>query len=87
MSDEHHLILIENGLLKGSFHFLSQFAVLLNMQCRNDTFTPYCASDSIGVANQLFALLIQTLTAAYCSISPPEMWPTDYGPEAIKKGK
>lgn len=60
---------------------------MFKMQCRNDTFIPCCASESIGVANQLFALLIQTLTTAYCSISPPEMWPMDYGPKAIQRGK
>lgn len=46
-----------------------------------------CSSHSLGPANQLFSLLIQTLIAAQCSISPPEMWPNDYGPTAIENGK
>lgn len=62
---------------------------MFNMQCRKDTFIPCGASKSIGVTNQLlFAFLIQTITTAYCSIEPtPEIWPTDYGPEAIETGK
>lgn len=46
-----------------------------------------CATHSVGPANQLFGLLLQTLVQAQCSISPPEMWPKDYGPTAIEKGK
>lgn len=45
-----------------------------------------CANHSVGPANQLFGLLIQTLLAAQCSISPPDMWPKDFGPTAIEKG-
>lgn len=45
-----------------------------------------CASQSIGPANQLFALLIQTIISAQCSISPPELWPKDYGPQALESG-
>ncbi|XP_063705508.1 glucose dehydrogenase [FAD, quinone]-like [Culicoides brevitarsis] len=45
-----------------------------------------CASHSIGNANQLFGLMIQTLIAAQCSLSPPDMWPTDYASTALKNG-
>lgn len=51
-----------------------------------DALTSQCATQSVGPANQLFGILIQTLLAAQCSISPPEMWPKDYGPTAIEKG-
>lgn len=45
-----------------------------------------CASQSVGPANQLFGLLIQTLLAAQCSISPPDFWPEDYGEKLSAKG-
>ncbi|KXJ73584.1 hypothetical protein RP20_CCG015526 [Aedes albopictus] len=45
-----------------------------------------CTAQSIGPANQLFAMLIQTIAAAQCSISPPEMWPKDYAPIALSAG-
>lgn len=51
-----------------------------------EALTSQCATQSVGPANQLFGILIQTLLAAQCSISPPEMWPKDYGPTAIEKG-
>lgn len=38
-----------------------------------------CAGQSIESANQLFTTLIQTILVAQCSISPPDMWPSDYG--------
>lgn len=41
--------------------------------------SPKCAIQSVGTANQLFSSLIQTLLAVQCSISPPSMWPRDYG--------
>ncbi|XP_055309378.1 glucose dehydrogenase [FAD, quinone]-like [Sitodiplosis mosellana] len=44
-----------------------------------DGLAPQCAAQSVGAANQLFGLLIQTLLAAQCSISPPDFWPEDYG--------
>lgn len=46
-----------------------------------------CASQSVGAANQLFGLLVQTILAAQCSISPPEMWPKDYGPTFVQQGE
>lgn len=45
-----------------------------------------CAAQSVGPANQLFGLLIQTLLAAQCSLAPKNMWPTDYGVTAMEKG-
>lgn len=45
-----------------------------------------CASQSIGPANQLFAVLVQTILAAQCNISAPEQWPTDFGPHALENG-
>ncbi|XP_058062966.1 glucose dehydrogenase [FAD, quinone]-like isoform X1 [Anopheles bellator] len=45
-----------------------------------------CAAQSVGPANQLFALLVQTILAAQCTISPPDMWPKDYGPTAMARG-
>lgn len=46
-----------------------------------------CAATSIGAGNSMFGLLFQTLLAAHCAISPPEKWPKDYGPTALKDGK
>ncbi|XP_310335.4 glucose dehydrogenase [FAD, quinone] isoform X2 [Anopheles gambiae] len=45
-----------------------------------------CAAQSVGPANQLFGLLVQTILAAQCAISPPDMWPKDYGPTALQRG-
>ncbi|GAB0093749.1 glucose dehydrogenase [Sergentomyia squamirostris] len=50
------------------------------------TFTMPCAAQSVGPANQLIGLLINTLLASQCSLSPPEMWPKDYAPTALEKG-
>lgn len=47
----------------------------------------HCTAQSTGAVNQLFALLIQTILAAQCEISPEHMWPKDYGPKAIEDGK
>lgn len=51
-----------------------------------DVLNPECAAQSVGPANQLFGLLIQTILAAQCAISPKDMWPKDYGPTAIEQG-
>lgn len=57
------------------------------MRYCNQTFlSPVCAAQSVGSANELFVSLIQTVLAAQCSISPPEMWPPDYGPIALERG-
>lgn len=52
-----------------------------------DVLASQCAAQSVGPVNQLFSVLIQTLLAAHCSLSPEYMWPKDYGPTAIQKGK
>lgn len=51
-----------------------------------DLLTPECAVHSVGPANQLFGLLIQTILAAQCAMSPKDMWPKDYGPTAVEQG-
>lgn len=52
-----------------------------------DGLTAQCAAHSIGPANQLFTLLIQTILSAQCSISSPEKWPNDFAQNAIENGK
>ena len=47
--------------------------------------TSPCAAQSVGAANQLFVSLVNTIIAAQCAISPPEMWPKDYGKVATRK--
>lgn len=49
-------------------------------------FVSQCANNSVGPTNQLFGLFVQTILAAQCAISPPDMWPIDHGPTAIKNG-
>lgn len=48
--------------------------------------TPDCAAHSVGPVNHLFGVLIQTILAAQCAISPRDSWPKDYGPTAIEQG-
>ncbi|XP_031626459.1 glucose dehydrogenase [FAD, quinone]-like [Contarinia nasturtii] len=45
-----------------------------------------CTTESVGSGAQMFLALVQTLIAAQCAISPPEMWPKDYGEIALEKG-
>lgn len=45
-----------------------------------------CAAQSVGPANQLFGLLIQTILASQCAISPPNFWPEDYGEKFCTEG-
>ncbi|XP_055678789.1 glucose dehydrogenase [FAD, quinone]-like [Lutzomyia longipalpis] len=52
------------------------------MEC----FTSPCASLSTGAANQFLELLVNYMSLSMCSLSPPEMWPADYGDIAIRKG-
>lgn len=51
-----------------------------------DSLATQCAAQSIGPANQLFGLLIQTILAAQCAISPPTLWPEDYGDKISVNG-
>lgn len=46
-----------------------------------------CQAQSLGTSNQIFGLLLQTILATQCSISPPSMWPNDYLSEALQSGK
>ncbi|XP_053947969.1 glucose dehydrogenase [FAD, quinone]-like [Anastrepha ludens] len=45
-----------------------------------------CASQSVGTFNTMVNALLQTLIAAHCAISPPELWPPDYADQALKNG-
>lgn len=45
-----------------------------------------CALQSAGFTNIYFNLLLQTIIQAQCNLSPPEKWPNDFGPSAIKNG-
>lgn len=49
-----------------------------------DSAVTECASQSVGPVNQLFGLLIKTILAAQCSITPPNLWPEDYGEKFIE---
>lgn len=51
-----------------------------------DGLATQCAAQSVGTANQLFGLLIQTILAAQCSISPPSLWPENYGEKLVSEG-
>ena len=45
-----------------------------------------CGAYSNGASSSIFGVLLQTLMAAHCALSPPEMWPIDMGPEAVRNG-
>lgn len=45
-----------------------------------------CSAQSVGPANQLFLLLIQTLMTAQCGLAPQSIWPPDHGATALEKG-
>uniref|UniRef100_A0A1L8DZX6 Putative glucose dehydrogenase fad quinone n=1 Tax=Nyssomyia neivai TaxID=330878 RepID=A0A1L8DZX6_9DIPT len=51
-----------------------------------DALTLPCAAQSAGPLNQLLGLLINSLISAQCAISPPEIWPKDFGPQVLEKG-
>lgn len=46
----------------------------------------FCPAQSVGTANQLLGLLIQTIFVSECSISAPDVWPADFGPYAANGG-
>lgn len=56
------------------------------MPFNQSVISPQCAAQSIGAANNLFVNVIQALLAAQCSISPPDLWPKNYGPTAVEQG-
>lgn len=45
-----------------------------------------CAARSLGPANQLINVLIQTILSSYCTISDPG-WPKDQGESVVDKSK
>lgn len=45
-----------------------------------------CGALSTGASSNLFQVLLQTLIAAHCALSPPEMWPKDMSQEAVDNG-
>lgn len=47
-----------------------------------------CPEQSAGFGAQLILSMTQAMwaTQLICSISPPEMWPKDYGETAVKEG-
>lgn len=51
-----------------------------------ESLAPQCAAQSVGAANSMFGLLLQTILAAQCALSPSEKWPADFGPTAMEKG-
>lgn len=55
------------------------------MSLNQSFISPQCAAQSLGPINQLFINVIQALLAAHCSLSPPELWPKDYGPTALEE--
>lgn len=46
-----------------------------------------CAAESIGPVNLFYGLFLQSIYASQCAISPLDMWPKNYGPTALEKGK
>ncbi|GAB0093754.1 hypothetical protein DMENIID0001_089290 [Sergentomyia squamirostris] len=51
-----------------------------------DQFASPCANCSVGTVNQLIGLLFQAVFTAQCNLSPPELWPADYGPRVLHRG-
>ena len=45
-----------------------------------------CGALSTGASTNMFGLLVQTLIAAHCALSPPDMWPKDIAPDALQNG-
>lgn len=73
------------------------FFIYLNCWCaqlinqKDSSIMPYvsnqCAAQSLGPANELFGALVQTILSVQCAISPPELWPKDFGPSAMQNGE
>ncbi|GAB0093752.1 glucose dehydrogenase [Sergentomyia squamirostris] len=51
-----------------------------------DQFVSPCANCSVGTVNQLIGFLFQAVFTAQCNLSPPELWPQDFGPRILKRG-
>lgn len=45
-----------------------------------------CPGRTHGPVNQMLALLIQAIFGNHCSLSSPDMWPTDHAETAFTKG-
>jgi len=43
-------------------------------------------SPSVGQVNQLYSVLLQTILASQCALSPDSMWPKDHGDVALQNG-
>ncbi|XP_055691277.1 glucose dehydrogenase [FAD, quinone]-like [Lutzomyia longipalpis] len=48
--------------------------------------TQTCPNLSTGTVTQFTSLLLNYITLSQCSISPPDLWPADYGDIAFRKG-
>lgn len=44
-----------------------------------------CTQNSIGDLNTFIGILMQSILASQCLISPPNIWPPDYANEALAK--
>lgn len=40
-----------------------------------------CPASSLGAANALLAVLLQSVVVQHCEVSPASKWPADYGPQ------
>lgn len=47
---------------------------------------PQCMSESVGAASSMATTFFGVLMASYCHISNPNIWPDDYGQEAMENG-
>uniref|UniRef100_T1GJ26 Glucose-methanol-choline oxidoreductase N-terminal domain-containing protein n=1 Tax=Megaselia scalaris TaxID=36166 RepID=T1GJ26_MEGSC len=47
---------------------------------------PQCMSESVGAASSMATTFFGVLMASYCNISNPNIWPDDYGQEALENG-
>lgn len=44
-----------------------------------DSISSPCPGHTTGAAGQLFTMLMQSIMAAPCNLSNPNMWPDDFG--------
>lgn len=51
-----------------------------------DQLNSQCAAKSIGFANNVFGLMLQTFVASQCSLAPSDKWPKDYADVAMNGG-
>lgn len=57
---------------------MDSFTTLSQGSCMHNT--------DVSIGNQLISVLIRTILAAQCAITPTDMWPQDYGVTAMEKG-